>query len=252
MNENSKQKIVDYFTHCDSLWQDLGGEILQRYLNSLLPLLVSISKEIPTRLAIDVGCGGGRYTQLLPQFFDKVMGCDLTERLVKEGKKKFPDIQFECADATHLAISDSSTDLAMSVGLAEYLDKTEIEKYFAEMARVLVPGGVCLFRMWGAYSIGSLLAKFGRGIEAIHPALYFYSRRATRKQLQDSGFENIYFVGGLLVARWWGSKTILGKLLWTKLTKKFILFIERHARCLPIYETYWVIASRVSVSEATE
>lgn len=252
MNENSKQRIVDYFTNCDYLWQSLDGEIQKRYLNSLLPLLASISKKIPTRLAIDVGCGGGSYTQLLPQLFEKVIGCDLTRGFVEEGKKKFPEIQFECTDAAHLPTCDSSTDFVMSVGLTECLDKVEIEKYFAEMARVLVPGGVCLFRVWGAYSIPWLLVKFGRRIDDCYLETYFYSRKAIRKQLQRKGFENVHFVGGLLVARWWGSKRVLGKLLWAKPIKKFILFIERYVRWLPIYETYWVIASKVPACEVLE
>jgi hypothetical protein len=37
-----------------------------------------------------------------------------------------------------------------------------------------------------------------------------------------------------------------------KLIKKFILFIERHIRRLPMYDTYWVIARRVSGSKVTE
>jgi SAM-dependent methyltransferase len=215
MNENSEQKIVDYFASCGYLWQSLDGEIQQRYLNSLLPLLAGISEQIPARLAIDVGCGGGAYTQLLPQFFEKVIGCDFTERLIKEGKKKFPEVQFECTDAAHLPTSDSSTDFVMSVGLTEYLDKVEIENYFAEMARVLVPGGVCLFRVWGVYSIPWLLAKFDRGVAATSPTFYCYSRRAIRNQLERNGFENCCFVGGLLVARWGPCETILGRLLWT-------------------------------------
>ena len=77
MNENRKPKIVDYFTNCDYLWQSLDGEIQKRYLNSLLSLLASVSKKMPTILAIDISRGGGSYTQLLPQLFKKVIGCDL-------------------------------------------------------------------------------------------------------------------------------------------------------------------------------
>ena len=249
MNENTKQKIIDYFESCGYLWQSLDGEIQKRYLDSLLPLLAGICKKIPTRLAIDVGCGGGRYTQLLPQFFEKVIGCDLAKRLLEEGKKKFPEVQFECTDAAHLPTFDSSADFVMSVGLTECLDKVEIEKYFAEMARVLAPGGVCLFRVWRTHSIPWLLAKSGHRLTGSPPEVYFYSRAVIRKHLQRKGFENVHFVGGLLVAGWWGSKKVLGKLLWAKPIKKSILFIERHARRLPIYDTYWVIASRVPACE---
>ena len=247
MDNNTKQKIVDYYTKCDYLWQELDSEIRKRYLKSLLPLLASISKKIPTRLAIDVGCGGGAYTQLLPKFFEKTIGFDITERLVEEGKRMFPEIQFECADAAHLTVSNSSADFVMSVGLVEFLDRVEVEKYFGEMARVLSPEGACLFRVWGKYTIARLLTKLGRSVDGMNLSLYFYGRREIRRQLQRKGFVKIRFVGGLLLARWWGSNRVLGKLLWVKPAKNLILFIEQHIRWLPIYETYWVIAGKVFV-----
>jgi len=38
-----------------------------------------------------------------------------------------------------------------------------------------------------------------------------------------------------------GSKRALGKILWAKPIKKFLLFIERYVRWLPIYETYGLL-----------
>jgi SAM-dependent methyltransferase len=252
MDNDTKQKIVDYYTNCDYLWQELEGEIRKRYLKSLFPLLVSISEKIPNRLAIDVGCGGGAYTQLLPKLFKKTMGCDITRRLVDEGRRIFPEIQFECADAAHLPVADSSADFVMSVGLTEHLDTVEIEKYFEEMARVLSPEGACIFRVWGKYTIAGLLAKLGHSVDGMNLNLCFYGRREIRKQLQSTGFNKIRFVGALFLARWWGSNRILGKLLWVKPVRKLILFLEQHSRWLPIYETYWVIASKASAGEASK
>ena len=245
MTKKSKQTIKDYYESSDFIWQNLDGEIQDRYLISLVPLLEQISGSLSSAgIAVDVGCGGGRYTQLLPQFFEKVVGYDFSEHLVEAGRNAFEEIQFEVADATSLPRGDSSVDFVMSIGLTECLNKVGIEKYFAEMARILVPGGICLFRVWGALTIVCLLAKCGRGIATAYPEFYFYSRKAIRKQLQSAGFQNIRFIGGLLVARWWFSEKILGKLLWTKPVRKCTLFIEQHARYLPIYETYWVIAKK--------
>ena len=69
MNKNNIE-IINYFNNCDCLWQLLDGEIQKRYLNFFLPLLRAFSNKITTRLAVDVGCGGGSYTQLLLQFFE--------------------------------------------------------------------------------------------------------------------------------------------------------------------------------------
>jgi SAM-dependent methyltransferase len=243
-NDNNREIIADYYTKLDCSWQDLDGEIRERSLNSFLPLLKSIAKQVPSGLAIDVGCGGGSYTQLLPNLFKKVMGCDLTERLINEARKRFHEIQFETTDASHLLTSDSSADFVMSVGLVEHLEKTALDSHFTEMARVLKSQGMVLFRVWSKYSVSGLMVHSGRMIDNCYLAKYFYSRVYVRNELHRKGFKNVKFYGCLLIARWWGSNNFFGKLLWSEPVKKVILFLESHLRSLPVYDTYWVVATK--------
>lgn len=240
-----KQAIKQYYDSTTATWQDLDGEIPRRYLASLMPLLGRISQDLPARnRAIDVGCGGGRYTQLLCEFFGKVIGYDFSERLIEAGRQTFPEIQFEVADAKNLPAPDASAEFVMSVGLTECLDEAGIEKYIKEMARVLAPGGMCLFRMWRNKSIPALLARFGYGMAGAYPEFYFQSLAEIRRVMRHNGFEKIRFVGALLVARWWMFDHWTGKLTWTPPVRKTLLFLERYIRRLPLYETHWVIARK--------
>lgn len=95
-----KENVKQYFTEFNASWGSFDSEIQQRQLACLVFLLEEICRKTSGDLAIDVGCGGGGYTQLLPNFFNKTIGYDFTEKLLEKARTKFPHIQFECGEAT--------------------------------------------------------------------------------------------------------------------------------------------------------
>ena len=246
MTRNNATAFRDWYNDASSgRWQSFNNEIVSRCALSLRPLLEGISQGLPSnRLAVDVGCGGGRYTQLLLDLFDEVHGYDFSERLVQVARKGFPGIKFAIADATALPLDDASADLAMSVGLTECLNKKQLRMYVVEMSRIIAPGGICLFRAWSKYSLGALSHSFGRGVASKQYKLNFYSKGDIAGLLRKLGFEDVHFVGALLMARWWPLIPIVGSRMWLTPLKRLILAIEQRARNLPFFETYWAVARR--------
>lgn len=113
------------------------------------------------RLAWDAGCGSGQMARLLAEHFERVIGSDASaEQLAHAGRH--PRITYIHARAEQSAVAAGSADLAVSAQAAHWFD---LSAYFAEVQRVLRPGG--LFALTG---YGNM--KVGPAIDAVVSAFY--------------------------------------------------------------------------------
>ena len=90
---------------------------------------------------LELGCGSGMYTTALATA-DAVFGIDISQRFLERATAALPTATFARADAHQLPFADSSFDAVVSIGIFEYLDRP---RAFAEIARVLRPGGELVF-----------------------------------------------------------------------------------------------------------
>ena len=97
-------------------------------------------------LAVDVACGSGQSTFLLCEYFQKVVGLDVSEEQIAQAKLKCTEdvskaaVSFEVGDAHSLQLEPSSIDLLTCAAAWHWLDT---EKFYVEAKRVLKPKG-CL------------------------------------------------------------------------------------------------------------
>ena len=97
--------------------------------------------------AVDVCCGSGQSTFLLRDYFNKVVGLDISETQIQQAKVKCREdtsselaVTFIIGDAHNLPFESSSVDLLTCAMAWHWLDT---EKFYNEAKRVLKPGG-CL------------------------------------------------------------------------------------------------------------
>ncbi len=105
--------------------------------------------EHPPSRILDVGCGPGDLTLLLPQHYPTayVVGLDFTREMVERAAgnaaaRREGRATFVRGDALRLPFPDGSFDLVTSAFLLRNLP--DLAHGFREMARVLRPGGVLL------------------------------------------------------------------------------------------------------------
>jgi ubiquinone/menaquinone biosynthesis C-methylase UbiE len=121
---------------------------------ALTPEALSVWKRLITRdidravisRAVDVGCGTGRFSELLATEFNcQVVGVDPSRKMLGEARRKQPrpDIAFMEGSGEALPLPDSSADLEfMSMVYHHFADKAAVAR---EGRRVLRPGGyVCV------------------------------------------------------------------------------------------------------------
>ena len=111
-------------------------------------------------LAWDCGCGTGQATAALSNYFDKVIGTDVSEGQIKNAIKK-QNIIYKVISEETSGFKDNSVDL---VTCAQSLHWLTLNKLYKEVKRVLKPGGIIavwtynLFRV--SKEIDGLIDKF--------------------------------------------------------------------------------------------
>ena len=97
------------------------------------------------------GCGVGRLTQALAQRFDRVVGVDVSPRMVETATSmnRFPDrASYVWSDAPHLQkFSDRTFDLIYTSIVLQHIVPDMTMGYLREFFRILKPGGVLVFQL---------------------------------------------------------------------------------------------------------
>ena len=117
---------------------------------------------------LDLAAGTGTSSMALRAPGVSVVAADVSRGMIEEGKKRYPELEFEFADAMSLPFQDRSFDVVtISFGLRNVQDHRVALK---EMLRVLKPGGrlvICEFSHVKGF-LGSLYRFY---LNRILPAL---------------------------------------------------------------------------------
>lgn len=103
------------------------------------PFVHEAIDALPAGVALDAACGTGRHTAYLAGKGHRVIGVDTSPDMLATARRRVPDAEFHEADVTALPVPDAHVDVAVcALALAHLPD---LKPAFAELARVLRPGG---------------------------------------------------------------------------------------------------------------
>src|ERR1044071_5691347 len=102
---------------------------------------------LPEKLGrvLDVGCGPGVMVSAVLERGGSFEGRDLSPEMISESIEKFgdlPNVNFKQGDIETIDLPDASCDQVLAMAVIEYLASPD--KAFAEISRVLKPGGVAV------------------------------------------------------------------------------------------------------------
>lgn len=130
-----------------------------RYPTALFEYLTSLPPE--RRLAWDVGTGNGQSAVKLAEFFDRVVATDPSQKQL-DSAEKHARVEYRAEPAERSSLASQSVDL---VAVAQAFHWFKQDEFFAEVARVLKPGGV--LALW-CYE----LARVTPAVDAVVDRLY--------------------------------------------------------------------------------
>lgn len=105
-------------------------------------------KSLPPGRALDLGCGAGTNCIYLARHGWEVVGVDFSILAIRRARRKVRQAGVECqfyrGDVTNLAFLADPFDLALDIGCLHSLPPEKQERYAAEVARLVRPGGLYL------------------------------------------------------------------------------------------------------------
>lgn len=109
----------------------------------ILPNLLRLVAPSIEDNILDLACGSGFFSTALAETGTRVIGIDISPELISLAKKRAGDnerLTFKLSPSAKLAIADKKITKAISVLAIQNI--AEVKETFAEVARVLKPGGL--------------------------------------------------------------------------------------------------------------
>jgi len=94
---------------------------------------------------LEIGCGAGRITNGLARTFDRVIGLDVSERMLGLAREQVPSADYKLVDSTQIPIDDGDVDAVFTCHVLQHLETADdVTDYLREAHRVLRPGGTIM------------------------------------------------------------------------------------------------------------
>jgi ubiquinone/menaquinone biosynthesis C-methylase UbiE len=107
---------------------------------------------IPGERVLDLGCGNGRFYQVMKDKNIDYTGVDISEKLIEIAKKRFPKAKFQVTDALNLPFPDNYFDKVYSVAVLQHIPSQEFRlQFLKEAKRVLRPKGILILTVWNLW-----------------------------------------------------------------------------------------------------
>ena len=123
----------------------------EQEIESAMTYLSSLDFRVPSRRALDFGCGVGRVTQALCRYFEHCDGVDIAPSMIGLARR-FNKFGHRCAYHVNIAdnlqiFGDNEFDFVYSMIVLQHIEPQYSGRYIEEFIRVLKPGGVALFQV---------------------------------------------------------------------------------------------------------
>lgn len=141
----NKWQIEDFF--------QTGKDEIEGLIKEISDLDLKI--QVARGKALDFGCGVGRLTKALAQYFDEVTGVDISPSMIRNAEK-YNDIGDKLtyvlnSRADLQVVPSNSMDLVYSSITLQHIPKCAIDNYIAEFVRIVHKDGLAIFQLPAGY-----------------------------------------------------------------------------------------------------
>ena len=145
MDKQTSNRLNNIRSNYDALAsayaREISGELDHRPLERTLLEKFAAACDGPI---CDLGCGPGQVTEYLNRFNANVIGLDLSPCMLQEARAMHSEIIFLQGNMLNLPFADAKLAGIIAFYSIIHFDSHQVARAFAEMARVLKPGGSVL------------------------------------------------------------------------------------------------------------
>lgn len=136
----------------------------------------------------DLGCGTGRITTYLAAQGLDVFGIDLTPGMIEVARREYPELRFEVGSLFDLDLKDGELAAALAWYSLVHTPREQLPAAFAELFRVLRPGGLLVHGFKLGEGNRPLTQAYGHNVDL---QVYMYAVADIAALLADAGFEEV-------------------------------------------------------------
>jgi len=167
---------------------DAAAALQERVRNELLARVAEL--KVMPQTVLDLGAGTGHASRALKRRFPKalVVAADIAPGMLERAKpqsrwlRRFERVR---ADAYSQPFRDGAFDLVFSSLMLQWCD--DLDAVFAELARVLKPGGLLLFSTFGPGTLAELRDAWAAGDATSNHVNHFFDPHALGSALMHAG-----------------------------------------------------------------
>lgn len=139
---------------------ELAGKPLDR------ALLACLAEQADDGAPVaDLGCGPGHVAAWLAGRGMTAVGIDLSPAMVAVARRDYPHVQFRVGDFLELPAADGEFGAAVAFYSIIHLQAAELPRAFAEIRRVLRPGGLVLIAFHVGTEVRHLEEWWGHAVD---------------------------------------------------------------------------------------
>lgn len=154
----NSSKVKSFFNETQNLMFDEKSAELEQHA------VIEIIKGIPNKRILDLGCGDGRYSDVIGTY-EYYQGVDFADSFIDTCKNR-AEKNFICADISNFA-TDQKFNIILLIGVITYLEDEDVRKLARNIKSMMLDDAVLILR--------SVTLK-----DKGHKKLYYHSRQWTR------------------------------------------------------------------------
>jgi len=184
-----KKQVAHSFSRAAATYDSVAK--LQRKVGEAL--LQKLEPNPEAQVVLDLGCGTGYFTPQLQSKFPQalVVGVDIAEGMLQFASTQHSEQkQWLCADAEFLSFADQSVDIIYSNFSLQWC--ANLPHLFAELQRILKPGGQLIFTTLGPATLHELKSAWKQVDSLVH-VNQFHEREQLLNHLQASALQIVEF-----------------------------------------------------------
>jgi ubiquinone/menaquinone biosynthesis C-methylase UbiE len=98
---------------------------------------------------LDLGCGNGRFVNIIKEKGEQYFGTDVSENLINIAKKNYPNENFQTTEPLKLPFENNYFDGIYSIAVLHHIPSNDFRlKFLQEVKRVLKSGGIFVLTVW--------------------------------------------------------------------------------------------------------
>lgn len=146
-----KRDYADYLLEKNKKDYNLISDIFSKKRERVWPKMKFLFDDylIPGEKVLDLGCGNGRFYEAMKEKKIDYIGVDVSEKLIKIAKEKYPEAKFLAADALNLPFPNNYFDKIYTIAFFHHIPSKEYRlKVLKEIRRVLKKNRLLILTIW--------------------------------------------------------------------------------------------------------